>query len=192
MKDNVLKRDFQKRDVERLRNLVKGKYGDKTTQGIGYNGESQIDHKEGDIWEQNGKTWTIKDGLKENITKLDKFKKVSVPLFCPQCKVVMDKQLDPFYYKAFGECLDCRSKTETRLKISGEWEDHINEVHNQEIDHHIEEFKTFMQDALNESNNGYITEAGDIQKWVGGIDKERANKSLEEGIKYMESLKKQK
>ena len=49
-----------------------------------------------------------------------------------------------------------------------------------------------MQDALNESNNGYITEAGDIQKWVGCIDKERANKSLEEGIKYMEGLKKQK
>ena len=29
-KDSVLKKDFQKRDVERLRNLVQGKYGEKT------------------------------------------------------------------------------------------------------------------------------------------------------------------
>ncbi len=40
MKDNVLKKQFQKRDVERLRNLVKGKHGDRTTVGIGYNGEN--------------------------------------------------------------------------------------------------------------------------------------------------------
>jgi hypothetical protein len=190
MKDNILKKEFQKRDVERMRNIIKGKSNERTTLGVGYKGETPEEHKEGDIWEQDGKTWTIREGLKENITKLDKFKKVSVPLFCPKCKTIMDKQLDPFYYKAFGECLDCRAKTETRLKISGEWKNHINQVHNKEIDHHIEEFKTFMQDALNESNNGHITEAGDIQKWVGKIDKERAKKSLEEGIKYMESLKK--
>jgi hypothetical protein len=192
MKDNVLKKEFQKRDVERLRNIVKGKYGDKTTQGIGYNGTPTPEYKEGDIWEQNGKTWTIKDGLKENITKLDKFKNVSIPLFCPKCKQVMDKQLDTHYYKAFGECLDCRARTETQLKIRGEWENHVYEMHDKEIDHQIEEFKSFMHDALNESNNGYITEAGDIQKWVGGINKTRANKTLEEGVKYMEGLKKRK
>ena len=36
MSDNVLKKDFNKKDVERLRNLVKGKAGERTTQGIGY------------------------------------------------------------------------------------------------------------------------------------------------------------
>ena len=36
MSDNILKKDFQKKDVERLRNLVKGKGGKRTTQGIGY------------------------------------------------------------------------------------------------------------------------------------------------------------
>ena len=29
-KENVLKKQFQKRDVERLRNLMQGKYGKKT------------------------------------------------------------------------------------------------------------------------------------------------------------------
>ena len=85
MADSVLKKEFQKRDVERLRNLVKGKHGDRTTIGIGYSGEEQQSHKEGDVWEEKGKTWTIRDGIKENVTKLDKFKKTSVPLFCPNC-----------------------------------------------------------------------------------------------------------
>ena len=120
MSDSVLKKQFKKNDVERLRNLIKGKSGNKTTSGIGYNGEESITHKEGDIWEENGKTWTIRDGIKENVTKLDKFKKTAVPLFCPNCKQVMDRQLDPYYYKAYGECVDCRAKTETQL--DRDWE----------------------------------------------------------------------
>ena len=47
-----------------------------------------------------------------------------------------------------------------------------------------------MEAALNESNNSFVTEAGDVQKWVGGIDKKRALKTLEDGINYLNSLKK--
>ncbi len=46
-KDNVLKKEFQRKDVERLRNLVKGKHGDKTTLGIGYT-KKQEHYHEGD------------------------------------------------------------------------------------------------------------------------------------------------
>ena len=45
MTDSILKKQFKKHDVERLRNLVKGKSGDKTTSGIGYIGEETINHK---------------------------------------------------------------------------------------------------------------------------------------------------
>ena len=31
MKDNVLKKEFQERDVQRLRNLIQGKQGEKNT-----------------------------------------------------------------------------------------------------------------------------------------------------------------
>jgi hypothetical protein len=189
MSDNVLKKEFQKRDVQRLRNLVQGKYGSKTTMGIGYSGEAQEEHKEGDVWEQNGRTWTIKDGLKENVTKLDKFKNAAIPLFCPKCKQVMDKQLDPHYYKSYGTCLDCRTEFETKLKLEGKWDDYVTEAYNQEIDGYIEDYKAYMQDALAESNEGYVTEDGDIQKWVGGIDKDRVAQSMQESIEYLNSLK---
>ena len=190
MSDSLLKKTFQKKDVERIRNLVKGKSGDRVTSGVGQTKTTTEDHKEGDVWEVNGKTWTIRDGIKENVTKLDKFKKAAVPLFCPSCKQVMDKQLDSFYYKSYGSCVDCRTEFETKLKLEGKWKSHTTEVFNKEIDKQIEEYKNFMENALSEKNNSFITEAGDIEKWVGGIDKNRAEQSMKEVIEYLENLKK--
>ncbi len=135
---SVLKKQFAERDIQRIRNLVKGKSGDRVTHGVGYTKHTE-DHVEGDVWTENGKTWTIRDGIRENITKLDKFKKVAVPLFCPACKQVMDKQLDPHYYKSFGTCLDCRTSFETQLKLDGKWESYMNDIYNKEIDQQIEE-----------------------------------------------------
>jgi hypothetical protein len=189
MKENVLKKQFAEKDIQRIRNLVKGKGGEKITHGVGYIEESK-DYNEGDIWQENGRTWTIKEGIKQNITKLDKFKKVSVPIFCPGCKQVMDKQLDPFYYKSYGSCLDCRTKFETQLKIQGKWDDYVKETYNKEIDQTIKEYKAFFKERLEESNQGTVTESGEIERWFGSIDKERAQESLDEVIKYLESLKK--
>lgn len=190
MSDSLLKKTFQKKDVERIRNLVKGKSGDRVTSGIGQTKTTTEDHKEGDVWEVNGKTWTIKDGIKENVTKLDKFKKAAVPLFCPSCKQVMDKQLDPFYYKSYGTCVDCRAEFETKLKLEGGWEEYTNKTFNKEIDKQIEEYKNFMKNALSENNNSFITEAGDIEKWVGGVNKNRIDQVMKETIEYLENLKK--
>ena len=162
MKDNILKKEFKKKDVERLRNLVKGKGGERTGQGVGYTKKQEF-YKEGDIWEENGRTWTIRDGVKQNITKLDKFKKAA----------------------------DCTAKKQTKLKLEGKWQDHKKEVHNKEIDKLIEEYKAFMKMKMNESNNGFVTESGEVEKWIGGIDKERAEEALKEGIKYLESMKKE-
>ena len=75
--------------------------------------------------------------------------------------------------------------------ISGIMNDksYTNEVFNKEIDKQIEEYKSYMEHKLSESNNSFITEAGDIEKWVGGIDKNRARKDMEETIKYLENMK---
>ena len=189
MSDNILKKEFNKKDVERLRNLVKGKSGKRTSQGIGYTKKQQF-HKEGDIWKEDGRTWTIKDGIKQNITKLDKFKKAAVPLFCPTCKNIMNKQLDPHYFKAYGACLDCTKVKETKIKNVGEWDDHKKEVGNKEVDNMIKEYTQYMKMKMEESNDGFITEAGEVEKWKGGIDKERAEEALREGIEYLKSLKK--
>ena len=66
----MLNKEFKEKDVERLRNIIKGKHGDKTSIGIGYTKNEEF-HKEGDIWEEDGRKWTIKDGVKQKLTKLD-------------------------------------------------------------------------------------------------------------------------
>jgi len=186
----MLKKEFKKHDVKRLRNLIRGKSSSRTSQGVGYTKSSSEDHEEGDVWKENGRTWTIKDGIKENITKLDKFKKTTVPLFCPNCKKIMDKQLDASYYKSYSTCLDCRAKFETKLKLEGKWEEYVNNTYNSEIDLLIQEYKDFFKEKLAESTKGYITESGEIEQWLGSIDKDRAQESLNSVIEYLEGLKK--
>ena len=62
--DPVLKKEFAKKDVERIRNLVKGKYGEKTRESVGYSAPAEF-HNEGDVWEsRDGRKWTIIDGVK--------------------------------------------------------------------------------------------------------------------------------
>lgn len=66
-----LNKQFTERDVNRMRNLIQGKHGDKVGQSVGYS-KQEKDYKEGDVWEEDGRKWTIKEGIKQNITKLDK------------------------------------------------------------------------------------------------------------------------
>jgi hypothetical protein len=45
-KDNVLKKQFAEKDVNRLRNLVKGKYADKSQVSVGFSNEQKLYHIE--------------------------------------------------------------------------------------------------------------------------------------------------
>lgn len=190
MHESVLKKQFQKRDVERLRNLVQGKHGEKTIEGIGYRKKDEV-HNEGDIWEESGKKWTIKNGIKQNVTKLDKAKKVNMlPLFCPCCSKPMNKPFDKDYYNIHKKCFDCVIEFETELRRIGAWDEYYRNIHNSEIDGFIENFKLWVEDQLNESNNSFITEAGDVEKWIGKYDKSKIIESLDKTIQHLEDLKK--
>lgn len=189
-KENVLKKEFQQRDVQRLRNLVKGKYGEKTRSSIGYTKPDEF-HKEGDIWESGERTWTIKDGIKQNITKLDKAKKAHVmPLLCPKCKKVMKNRNDKPYYNLHKMCFHCVIDFEHELRDQGVWEEYQINIKNSEIDKQIEEFKVYIQEKLNESNDGFVTENGDVERWLGKLDKSKVSEYTNSVIEYLESLKK--
>jgi hypothetical protein len=189
MSDNVLKKEFQKKDVERLRNLVAGKYGEKTTIGTGYTKQKEF-HEEGDIWEEDGRTWTIKNNIKQNITKLDKAKEsIHLPLFCPCCDNLMKNKYDKLFYLQYKRCFNCQVDFETELRISGLWEDYQKHIINSDIDGAINDFKIWIDEEINTSNNSFITEAGDVERWVGS-SKQKLLESKEETIKYLQSLKK--
>ena len=48
MSDNMLKREFKERDVQRMRNIIKKDYTAKTVTQVGYT-KAQTEHKEGDV-----------------------------------------------------------------------------------------------------------------------------------------------
>ena len=61
MSESQLNREFSKRDVQRILNIVTGNTANRTRVQSGYEKESK-EYTEGDIWEENGKQWTIKNG----------------------------------------------------------------------------------------------------------------------------------
>ena len=190
MADNILKKEFNKKDVERVRNLVKGKSGEKSGQSVGYQ-KDEIHRKEGDVWEENDRQWTIKDGIKQNITRLDKAKKTHImPIFCPNCGTQMKKHFDKHYYNIHRKCFDCVIDFEHDLKKAGLFEEYQNRIINSEIDGFINSFKEYVEDQLTQSNNSFITEQGDVEKWDGGLDKERVLEALDKTINHLEKMKK--
>jgi hypothetical protein len=190
VKKNVLKKDFKKQDVERIRNLVQGKYGEKTRSSVGFSKKEEF-HQEGDIWETDGRTWTIRKGIKQNVTKLDKAKKAHLmPLLCPRCSNVMKKKVDKQFYNIHKICFDCVIDMEHELKKSGKWEEYERTIHNSEIDSKIKQYKLWVDEKLNESNDGFVSEAGDVENWKGKVNKEMVAKNVDKVVEYLENLKK--
>lgn len=186
---NVLKKEFSKNDVQRARNLITGDTNARTSQGVGYNKKYEH-HKEGDEWEEDGRTWTLKNGLKQNITKMDKFKKMGkMPLFCPECNVLMKKSLDDKVYPAYQKCFECVVQSEAKLAREGKSKEYFTNLHNNHLESNIESFKSFIENRMEESNDNFVTEAGDVEGWRGGVSKEKFSKMLKEGQEFLEGLK---
>ena len=189
MAENVLKKEFKEKDVQRLRNLIQGKYGEKNTISTGYTKQYEH-HEEGDVWEEDDRTWTIQNGIKQNITKLDAAKKeINLPLFCPCCTKVMKPHLDKRFYLQYKRCFNCQVDFEADLRKKGLLEEYEKFVTNSDIDGMIHEFNIWIDEEMETKNESYITEAGDMERWSGDA-KHKLLKSKEETIKYLESLKK--
>lgn len=185
----MLKQEFKEKDVNRIRNLVRKKGGDRTILGVGYTKPQEF-HKEGDIWDEGDYKWTIQNGIKQNITKLDKARSLyKLPLFCPTCGKLMYEHRDSKFYQIHRKCLNCVIDTEQILKNENLWETYQKNIINSDIDGLISMYKNFMLENINIEDN-FITEKGQKQNWVGGIDKEKAMKTLEEGISFLQNLKK--
>jgi Pyruvate/2-oxoacid:ferredoxin oxidoreductase delta subunit len=186
----LLKREFKEKDVERMRNLVRGKYGDKNDTFVGYE-KHQKTYEEGDVWTEHDQTWTIKNGIRQNITILDEAKKqIHCPLFCPSCNKLMKQKSDKTFYLQYNRCTNCQIDFETDLKKKGLWNEFEKEIINQDIDQLTKDFEVWFEDMItNQDTNSFITEVGDIEAWDGTVtDKLMENKKS--AIAYLQSLKK--
>jgi len=187
MSDNMLKREFRERDVQRMRNIIQKDYTAKTVTQVGYT-KTQVEHKEGDVWEENGKKWTIKDGIKQTITRFDELKKViNLPLTCPVCsKSMKNNPLNKKMWSVHKKCFDCVVSYETELKRQGKFEEYAKSLISGGVKQYIKDLEDALIDFNNEIDDQFVTEQGDIETWKGkGINKEELNKEIQEHIQEL-------
>ena len=140
----MLKKEFKRKDVQRARNLLTRKTDASTGTQIGYKKETK-DYKEGDVWTEGRKTWTIKNGIKQTISKLDKVKKeVFMPLCCPKCGNVMKKRLDKPNYNVHKKCHDCVVKFEHKLRIKGKYKEYIKNLKSKNSLDIVDEIESYL------------------------------------------------
>jgi len=179
----MLNKEFKRKDVERMRNLIKGKTGESAELQVGYRAKKE-DHQEGDIWEEGGKKWTIKDGIKQTYTKLDKVKKEAIlPLFCPECGSLMKKRIDAKMYKIHQKCSDCVIEMEHKLKMEGKYKEYERNIIATNAESYLDDLETYLLEAINESNTQYVSERGEVERWKGGVDKEKFIPEMKENFK---------
>ena len=103
----------------------------------------------------------------------------------------MKLHIDKKWYSLYKHCFDCQIDYETELRIKGEFQQHVQNTINSDLDGIINDFESWIDDQIqNNKNESFITEAGDMEKWSGS-NKNQLTKAREETIKYLQSLKKE-
>lgn len=177
-------------NLNRIKNILAGDVSSATKTIVGYKKEKII-HKEGDIWEENGKTWTIKDGLKQTFTKLDAARKtILIPLACPKCNKSLKHELDRRAWKITKKCFDCNIEEETRMRADGTFEEHTRKLYKDNAMAWLREKRGQFNDYISSVGtlNGFVTENGTVEDWYGGLDKQKLIDQFEEDYSKMEKI----
>ena len=164
MAESLLKKEFKQSDVQRVRNLVNKDFTAKTSIKSGY-GATHVSRKEGDTWEEDGRMWTIKDGIRQNITRLDSVKEaIKVPLRCPKCKGSMNHWLAKKMYKIHGFCFECTVDYEAELKKAGLYEQYEKRMMQGNMKAFAADVENWVLETIDVEDT-IVTEQGDIEDW---------------------------
>ena len=60
---------------------------------------------------------------------------------------------------------------------------------NQGIDQTKENYKSWVEEMLNTNNQSFVTEAGDVENWKGGVNKKLAQKTMDEAFEALDKMK---
>ena len=116
---------------------------------FGWRGEPEPTRKEGDVWEDvDGRKWTIKNGIRQSVTKLDSAK---TPYWCPRCTKPLNHRFDVKFWRIRGHCMDCVIKDETEMRRQGTWEEYERKVmlrnYIAEVEDKIQELQSYYNEV---------------------------------------------
>jgi hypothetical protein len=188
MKETQLKKQFTERDLQRVRNLATKRVNDKTVTSVGYT-KAEEHHVEGDVWEENNRMWTIKNGIKRTVRKIEN---VATPFLCPKCSKPMNHDIDKKMYSIHKMCLHCTTEMESELKMQGKYEEYERNMIMKNAQYFADNVSSgldqFLDDIINES---YVMEDGTIQNWVGnGLNKAEIKQQIMDKLQKIKSLAK--
>lgn len=178
-----MKKGISKNKVQRMRNLVSGNHNAKSVIRSGYT-KPVVERKEGDIWLEKGKKWTIKNGVKRTVNKLDFARKISrIPFGCPSCSKQLKHSAHKAMYRRWGMCLVCVQKWEAEMKADGTYDEWYKQFDKDNFNAYIDDIKVEYTEWLETRNaQSFITEAGVIEDWSQGDSSEQLAKEFDETI----------
>ena len=164
--ESLLKKTFKEKDLQRARNLITGQYGASTQTVVGYR-KIEEEHKEGDVWtESDGKTWTMEDGLKVSVSKLQKARDLAmIPLSCPKCGKPMNTRLDKKMFPIHGICFECVTKMEDSLRRAGLYKQYEQEMMKGNIEGFARELRERVKDLAASQDVGVVNGEGEVEDW---------------------------
>lgn len=185
MSESVLKKEFTQRDVQRLRNIYNKQFGNATVTQVGYEVKKE-ERKEGDVWEENGKQWTIKNGIKQSYSKIQSIRKeLAIPMVCPECSNKMKDTLDKKMYTIHKKCFTCVQTFETKLKLEGKYEAYVKEITTGNARTFLKDARNLVEDLVDKPTE-YFTAEGQREDWVGGVDTSLIKEKLTQELNELE------
>lgn len=129
--------------------------------------QKQIKHVEGDVWEESGKLWTIKNGIKRTISKMDHARKeFSTPLACPKCGSSMKHHLDEKMWAIHKTCFNCVIDMEHEIMKTGKWEEYEKTKMLANVNSYFKEMEDVIKEFTKEhTTKAHVTEDGLVERW---------------------------
>lgn len=167
-KQQIINKPYTEEELERKVAAVRAdvsnrlnKWTNKIIFAVSSGDKPHIKREEGEQWVEGDKTWVVKNGIRQTVSKLETAR---MPWWCPVCKKPMNHRFDRKFYYIRGWCYDCNINFEHQLRIvPGKWEAFerrkIKENEISIVKHDMQEtvdyLKTFTEPKIYFENGGY-------------------------------------
>ena len=130
-----------------------------------------VEYKEGDIWTEAGKTWTIKNGIKKTMTKMDDLRKqIITPIACPKCSTNMNSNVHRWGWKTHRMCFNCVVDMEHEIMKAGKLDEYTKALYRANMESFYDDLEQFIAE-FSKQKTAIFTEGGVKENWVDNTRK---------------------
>lgn len=132
------------------------------------------DAKEGDKWwgADNEKVWEMGSG---GPIKVSMFDNIRTPMFCPNCKKIMNGKFDVKFWRLRDMCFDCWQEKETEMRVNGTYELYEKRTMLENKKSWLRDIKEGLgefEEAMQGSFKQVVNSSGQTVEWEGLNDNE--------------------